>query len=89
LALDVPRVVEFVSAGTEPKTKPAPAVDADIVLRDSLHSGFGLVELGQEELVGGQRVRSLALTAVRSNDGTPLWSARYTIVRGLGIVPSI
>jgi hypothetical protein len=86
---NVPRIVEFVSSGTE-QNKFSDDVDAEILLRQAKGSGFGLVELGPEETRAGQRTRTLTLTALKSADGTPLWTPqRYLIVRGVGIIPVI
>ncbi|HEX2295247.1 MAG TPA: alkaline phosphatase D family protein [Actinomycetota bacterium] len=85
----VPRIVELVSSGTE-QNKFSDDLDPRILLRQAKGSGFGVVELGPEEETGGQRVRSLTLSALRSTDGTPFWTPqRYLIVRGVGIVPVI
>jgi hypothetical protein len=85
----VPRIVELVSSGTE-QNKFSDDVDPRILLRQAKGSGFGLVELGPEETTGGQRVRTLTLSALRSADGAPLWAPqRYLIVRGVGIFPVI
>ncbi|HYP23515.1 MAG TPA: alkaline phosphatase D family protein [Actinomycetota bacterium] len=86
---NVPRIVELVSSGTE-QNKFSDDVDPRIVLRQAKGSGFGFVELGAEETTGGQRVRTLTLSALRSTDGAPLWAPqRYLIVRGVGILPLI
>ncbi|HEV2755474.1 MAG TPA: alkaline phosphatase D family protein [Actinomycetota bacterium] len=85
----VPRIVEFVSSGTE-QNKFSDDVDPEILLRQAKGSGFGLVELGPEETRAGQRTRTLTLTPLRSSDGTPLWAPqRYLVVRGVGIIPVI
>lgn len=83
----VPRIVEFVSSGTE-QNKFSDDIDPTIALRKAKGSGFGLVELGPEETTAGQRTRTLTLSALRSADGTPLWAPqRYLLVRGVGIFP--
>jgi hypothetical protein len=83
----IPRIVEFVSSGTE-QNKFSDDVDPEILLRQAKGSGFGLVELGPEETRAGQRTRTLTLTALKSTDGTPMWAPqRYLIVRGVGILP--
>lgn len=85
----IPRIVELVSSGTE-QNKFSEDVDPRILLRQAKGSGFGVVELGPEESTGGQRVRTLTLSALSSADGTPLWAPRrYLIVRGVGIFPVI
>lgn len=84
---NVPRIVELVSSGTE-QNKFSDEIDPRIALRQAKGSGFGVVELGAEETTGGQRVRTLTLSALRSSDGTPMWAPqRYLIVRGVGIFP--
>lgn len=86
---NVPRIVELVSSGTE-QNRFSDEIDPRIVLRQAKGSGFGVVELGPEETTGGQRVRTLTLSALRSTDGAPLWAPqRYLIVRGVGILPVI
>ena len=86
---NVPRIVELVSSGTE-QNRFSDEVDPRIVLRQAKGSGFGLVEVGPEQTTGGQRTRSLTLSALKSADGTPLWAPqRYLIVRGVGIFPVI
>src|SRR3712207_8626771 len=70
---NVPRIVELVSSGTE-QNKFSDDVDPRIVLRQAKGSGFGVVELGPQETKGGQRVRTLTLSALKSTDGTPLWA---------------
>lgn len=85
----VPRIVEFVSSGTE-QNKFSDDVDPDVLLRRAKGPGFGLVELGPEETRAGQRTRTLTLTPLKSSDGTPIWAPqRYLIVRGVGILPVI
>jgi hypothetical protein len=83
----VPRIVEINSSGTE-QNKFSYDVDPDVLLQRARGSGFGLVELGPEEDTLGQRTRQLTLTALRSEDGTPFWTARYVVVRGVGLVPA-
>lgn len=83
----LPRIVEFVSAGTE-QNKFSDEIDPSILVRRAKGSGFGLVELGAEREVGGQRSRTLTLTAVKSSDGNPFWSAQYVVVPGVGILPA-
>ncbi len=85
---DVPRIVEIVSSGTE-QTKFFEYIDPQFLLKKAKGSGFGLVEVGAEQEAGGQRTRSLTLTAVRTSDGSPFWTANYLIVRGVGIVPIV
>jgi hypothetical protein len=82
----VPRIVEFVSAGTE-HSRFSTFNEASFILRKANGMGFGLVELGPEQTIAGERVRSLTLTAVKTRDGTPFWTAQYTIVRDVGIFP--
>jgi phosphodiesterase/alkaline phosphatase D-like protein len=83
----VPRIVEFVSSGTE-QNKFSDDIDPQILLRQAKGPGFGLVELGPEETRAGQRTRTLTLSALKSTDGTPMWAPqRYLIVRGVGIFP--
>lgn len=82
----LPRIVEFVSAGTE-QTKFSDEIDPKILLRQAKGSGFGFVELGPEREVSGQRTRTLTLAAVKSSDGDPFWTAQYVIVPGVGIFP--
>lgn len=82
----LPRIVEFVSAGTE-QTKFSDEIDPKILLRQAKGSGFGFVELGPERETGGQRSRTLTLTAVKSSDGSSFWTAQYVIVPGVGIFP--
>jgi hypothetical protein len=86
LQTDVPRIVEIVSSGTE-QTKFFDEVDPQFLLRQAKGSGFGLVEVGAEQEMGGQRTRSLTLTAVKTSDGSPFWTASYLMVRGVGLVP--
>lgn len=85
-----PRIVEFLSAGTE-QNKFSNDVDASFLVRDARKvSGFGLVEIGPEQDVAGQPTRTLTLTPIASADGTPLWRpATYLIVRGVGLVPAV
>ncbi|MDQ4025414.1 MAG: alkaline phosphatase D family protein [Actinomycetota bacterium] len=85
----IPRIVEFVSSGTE-QNRFSDDIDPDVLLRQAKGSGFGLVELGPEETRAGQRTRALTLTALKSTDGTPMWAPqRYLVVRGVGILPVI
>lgn len=84
---DVPRIVEIVSSGTE-QNKFFPAVDPRIIIKHAKGSGFGVVEVGPEETVAGQKTRTLTLTAVRTKDGTPFWTANYLVVRGVGLLPT-
>ncbi|MDQ3982888.1 MAG: alkaline phosphatase D family protein, partial [Actinomycetota bacterium] len=85
----VPRIVEFVSSGTE-QNRFNDDVDPRILLRFAKGSGFGVVELGAEETTAGQQTRTLTLSALRSVDGTPMWPPqRYLVVRGVGILPVI
>lgn len=86
LQTDVPRIVEIVSSGTE-HTNFSDDVDPQFLLMRAKGSGFGLVELGAEQETGGQRTRTLTLTAVRTSDGSPFWTANYMIVRGVGLLP--
>lgn len=87
LQADVPRVVEFVSAGTE-KSKWSDAADTDVLISNAKGSGFGLVELGPEQDVGGVRSRILTLAAIKSTDGTAHWAPRqYLVVRDVGLLP--
>ena len=86
LQTDVPRIVEIVSSGTE-QNKFFDDVDPKFLLRQAKGSGFGLVELGAEQSIGGQRTRTLTLTAVRTADGSPFWTASYLVVKGVGILP--
>jgi hypothetical protein len=85
----VPRIVEFLSSGTE-QNRWSTDIDPSFLVREARKvSGFGLVELGPEQDVAGQKTRALTLTAVSSADGTPLWRpATYVIVRGVGILPA-
>lgn len=85
-----PRIVEFLSAGTE-QNKFSDDIDTTFLVRDAKKvSGFGLVEIGPEQDVAGQQTRTLTLTAIKSADGTPLWRpANYLIVRGVGLVPAV
>jgi hypothetical protein len=86
---DVPRIVEFLSSGTE-QNRWSTDIDPSFLVREARKvSGFGLVEIGPEQDVAGQKTRTLTLTAVSSADGTPLWRpATYVIVRGVGILPA-
>lgn len=86
LQTDVPRIVEIVSSGTE-QNKFFDEVDPQFILKKAKGSGFGLVELGAEQDTGGQRTRTLTLTAVKTSDGSPFWTASYLIVRGVGLLP--
>lgn len=86
LQANVPRIVEIVSSGTE-QNKFFDEVDPQFLLKKAKGSGFGLVELSAEQSVGNQRTRTLTLTAVRTADGSPFWTASYLIVKGLGILP--
>lgn len=88
LQTDVPRIVEIVSSGTE-QTKFFDDVDPQFILKKAKGSGFGLVEVGPEQDIGGQRTRTLTLTAVRTKDGTPFWTANYLIVRDVGLLPIV
>ena len=86
-----PRIVEFLSAGTEQRNF-SEEVDDRYLLEDvgkNKEPGFGLVEIGPEQSVAGQQTRTLALVAVRTKDGTEMWRRSYLIVRGLGILPAI
>ncbi|HVF53829.1 MAG TPA: alkaline phosphatase D family protein [Actinomycetota bacterium] len=82
----VPRLVEFVSAGTE-QTRFSDEIDPRIAVKFAKGSGFGVVEIGPEQTIGDQRARTLSLSAFRSDDGTPYWSNNYLIVRDIGIFP--
>lgn len=84
-----PRIVEFLSAGTE-QNKFSTDIDASFIVREARKvSGFGMVEIGAEQEIAGQHTRTLTLTAINSADGTPLWRpATYLIVRGVGIFPT-
>jgi hypothetical protein len=87
LQADVPRVVEFVSAGTE-KSKWSNAADTDVLISKAKGSGFGLVELGPEQDIGGVRSRILTVAAIKSKDGTAHWTPKqYLVVRGVGLLP--
>lgn len=86
LQTDVPRIVEIVSSGTE-QNKFFNEVDPEFLLRKAKGSGFGLVEVGAEQETSGQRTRTLTLTAVKTSDGSPFWTASYLIVRGVGLLP--
>ena len=86
LQTDVPRIVEMVSSGTE-QNKFYDDIDPQFLLKKAKGSGFGVVELGAEQTMGGQRSRTLTLTAVRTNDGSPYWTASYLAVRGFGLLP--
>ena len=86
LQTDVPRIVEIVSSGTE-QNKFFDEVDPQFLLKKAKGSGFGLVELGAEQSIGGQRTRTLTLTAVRTSDGSPFWTASYLVVKGVGLLP--
>jgi hypothetical protein len=88
LQTDVPRIVEIVSSGTE-QNRFFDGVDPQFILRKAKGSGFGLVELGAEQHTGGQRTRTLTLTAVKTSDGSPFWTASYLIVRGVGLLPIV
>ena len=88
LQTDVPRIVEIVSSGTE-QNKFFDEIDPEFILRKAKGSGFGLVELGAEQETGGQRTRTLTLTAVKTSDGSPFWTASYLIVRGVGLLPIV
>ena len=88
LQTDVPRIVEIVSSGTE-QNKFFDEIDPQFVLKKAKGSGFGLVELGAEQETGGQRSRTLTLTAVKTSDGSPFWTASYLIVRGVGLLPIV
>jgi hypothetical protein len=83
----LPRVLEFQSAGTE-QNKWSEGVDQDILVKRAKGSGFGIVDVGPEQEVNGQRVRTLTLSAVRSDGGGTHWPpSNYLIVRDLGILP--
>ncbi|HEX2241552.1 MAG TPA: alkaline phosphatase D family protein, partial [Actinomycetota bacterium] len=88
LDLQVPRIVEFVSAGTE-RTKFSSYADPENLLRQAKGPGFGLIELGPEEEIAEQRRRTLSLTALRSTDGSVLWRAEYAVVKGVGLIPIV
>lgn len=83
-----PRIVEFLSAGTEQK-KFYDELDPEYLLPDYSRkgSGFGLVEIGPEQEAGGEKVRTITLTAVKTEDGSTMWSRNYLAVRGVGILP--
>lgn len=86
LQADVPRIVEMVSSGTE-QNRFSDDIDPQFLIRNAKGSGFGMVEIGAEQTIGGQRVRTLTLTATKSSDGSPFWTASYLAVRGLGLLP--
>ena len=88
LQADVPRIVEIVSSGTE-QNKFFDEVDPEFIVKKAKGWGFGLVELGAEQETGGQRTRTLTLTAVKTSDGSPFWTASYLIVRGVGLLPIV
>ncbi len=88
LSPDVPRIVEIVSSGTE-QNRFFDDIDPQFLIKKAKGSGFGLVELGAEQDVGGQRTRTLTLTAVKTSDGTPFWTASYLVVRGVGLLPIV
>jgi hypothetical protein len=84
-----PRIVEFLSAGTEHKNF-SDEVDEEFFLDElgkNKEPGFGMVEIGPEQSIGGQQTRTLGLSAIRSSDGTEMWRKSYLIVRGVGILP--
>ena len=85
-----PRIVEFLSAGTEQKNF-SEEIDPEFLIPvgKNKEPGFGLVEIGPEQMIGGQRTRSLNLVAVRTKDGTEMWRKGYLIVRDVGILPVI
>lgn len=84
---NLPRVVEFVSSGTEQYKWPEDE-DPDVLVKAVKGDAFGLVELGPEQQVGDQIVRTLSLTCVKSTDGTPRFKSDYVVVPGLGILPA-
>lgn len=86
LQTDVPRIVEMVSSGTE-QNKFFDEFDPEFLIKRAKGSGFGLVEIGAEQRTGDQRTRTLTLTAVRTKDGSPFWTASYLVVRGVGLLP--
>lgn len=88
LPSSTPRIVEFLSAGTE-HSRFQDEIDSQFLLpnADAKVAGFGLVEVGPEQNVGGEKSRTLTLTAVRSSDGATIWSKNYLILSGVGIVP--
>ncbi|MFP5298733.1 MAG: alkaline phosphatase D family protein [Actinomycetota bacterium] len=83
-----PRIVEFLSAGTE-HSRFHDEVDPEFLLptADAKEAGIGIVEVGPEQNVGGERTRTLTLTAVRTKDGSAMWRKNYVIVSGVGILP--
>ncbi|MGH2753549.1 MAG: alkaline phosphatase D family protein [Actinomycetota bacterium] len=85
-----PRIVEFLSAGTEQK-RFSDEIDPEFLIDvgKNKEPGFGLVEVGPPQTVGGQTTRSLGLAAVRTRDGTEMWRRSYLIVEGLGILPDL
>lgn len=84
---NVPRVLEFQSAGTE-QNRWGVGVDRDVLVKRAKGSGFGFVEIGPEQEANGQRVRTLTFTAVKSEDGGAFWPpSNYLVVRGVGIFP--
>lgn len=87
MQLDVPRIVEFTSSGTERRTW-SDARDDDVLITEAKAPAFGLVELGAEQDIAGRRARMLTLSAIHSFDGTPLFSRSYVVVPDLGIVPA-
>lgn len=87
LQADFPRIVEFTSSGTE-QNKWNDDLDQDILVSHAKGSGFGFVDLGPEQTVEGVRGRSLTLSAIKSQDGSPHWVPRqYFVVRDVGILP--
>lgn len=86
LQTDVPRIVEMVSSGTE-QNKFFNDFDPEFLIRRAKGSGFGVVEVGAEQTAGDQRTRTLTLSAVRTKDGSPFWTANYLVVRGVGLLP--
>ena len=85
---DVPRIVELVSSGTE-QNKFDEEVDPEFILQHAKGSGFGLVELGPEQITGNRRTRTLTLAPIRTRDGTPFWTANYLLVHGTGLLPVV
>jgi hypothetical protein len=80
-----PRVVEFVSSGTEQKDRPV-VTEEDIAAKEVKANGFGIVEVGSEQGVGLDTTRTVTLRCLKSEDGTEWFRADYLAIKGVGLI---
>ncbi len=83
---NLPRVLEFTSAGTE-QTKFGLDPDPGTLIHDAHGSAFGSVDIGPEQEIDDSKARVVTVTAVKSEDGTALWTESYLSIHNVGILP--